>query len=196
MSDGDSKLQVPGSGLWDEARQLLYPAAYRISLPQAALDWEELPAPAPAAAPVAPSPAASAADAEPGAIDRHLAAVATCLWYLKTKFFKRAWDLGDMQDDDPRVRRALSRLNKGIDTLSEAGVSLEDPTNRRYPPGSESLMRPIQTQPTPGLTFERVSETVTPIVYRNDRLIQRGEVFVAVPQQSSEPSHTGGANQF
>jgi len=33
------------------------------------------------------------------------------------------------------------------------------------------------------LTFEKVTETVLPIVYRNDRLIQRAEVFVAVPKQ-------------
>ena len=42
-------------------------------------------------------------------------------------------------------------------------------------------MRPLQFQPTAGLTFEIVSETIVPIIYLDHCLIQRGEVFVSVP---------------
>jgi hypothetical protein len=107
------------------------------------------------------------------------------LWYLKTKHLRQAWDddgTGDnANDDDPRVRRAIGRLNRGIDALKGSGIEIEEPTNKRYPPGGEGMMRPLQFQPTAGLTFETVTETVAPIVYRNGQLIQRGEVFVAVP---------------
>lgn len=47
---------------------------------------------------------------------------------------------------------------------------------------TEGMMRPIQLLPMAGITFEIVSETVAPIVYCNDQLIQRSEVFVAVPK--------------
>ncbi len=116
-----------------------------------------------------------------------IAEIASCLWYLKTKHFKKAWgndatDDGDT-DEDPRVRRAIGRLNRGIDALKDNGIEIDDPTNKRYPPGGEGMMRPLQFQPTAGLTCEMVTETVTPIVYRNGQLVQRGEVFVAVPQE-------------
>jgi hypothetical protein len=112
-----------------------------------------------------------------------IAELANCLWYLKTKYFKRDWDSEDTGDDDPRARRTLGRLNRGIDSLKEGGFEVHDPTDERYPQGGENMMKPIQFQPTAGLTFEKVTETVTPIIYHNDRLIQRGEVFVAVPKQ-------------
>ena len=117
-----------------------------------------------------------------------LAEVATCLWYLKTKHFKRDWDGQDGAEDDPRVRRAVGRLNKGIEALKKAGFDIQDPTNKRYQTGSEGTMRPLQFDPTPGINVPRVTQTVAPIVYLNERLIQRGEVFVAVPQETTGPS--------
>ena len=54
-------------------------------------------------------------------------------------------------------------------------------------------MRPIQFDPTPGLTYQKVTETVAPIIYHQGRIIQRGEVFVAVPQEpSSVPKAESG----
>lgn len=110
-----------------------------------------------------------------------LAEVATCLWYIKTKHFKREWANDDPADDDPRVRRALGRLSKGIDALRKIGVEVEDPTGKRYATGSEASMRPLDFTPTEGLTYERVTEAVVPIVLWSGHAIQRAEVFVAVP---------------
>jgi hypothetical protein len=115
--------------------------------------------------------------------DKLVVEIGTCLWYLKTKYFKRAWDDTDDDGDDPRLRRALSRLNKGMLALKESGIEVHDPVNERYPQGGEGTMRPIQFVPTPGLAFERVSETVSPIIYRQERLIQAGEVYVSVPKE-------------
>jgi len=116
-----------------------------------------------------------------------VAEFATCIWYLKTKHFRREWKSDDNADDDPRVRRALGRINRGIDVLAGCGVEVDDPTNRRYPQGGENMMKPIELQPTAGLTFEKVTETVLPMVYRDDKLVQRGEVFVAVPRETPAP---------
>lgn len=121
-------------------------------------------------------------------IDHMVAEFATCLWYLKTKHFRREWKGDDNNDDDPRARRALGRITRGVDMLSKYGVEIDDPTNRRYPQGGENMMKPIEFQPTDGITFDRVTETVLPIVYHNDCLVQRGEVFVAVPREAPAPS--------
>ncbi len=115
-----------------------------------------------------------------------VAELATCLWYVKTKHFKRAWGDDETADDEPRVRRTLGRLNRAIDALRDAGVEISDPTNERYPPGSENTMRPIQFQPTEGLTYDLVTETVVPIIYVQDHLVQPGEVYVAVPMTDED----------
>jgi hypothetical protein len=82
----------------------------------------------------------------------------------------------------------LGRLNRGLDALKAHDVEIQDPTNKRYQPGSEGTMRPIQFDPTPGLDHQRVAETVVPIIYLKGRIIQRGEVFVAVPVEGPPPA--------
>lgn len=165
--------------LGDSVRQLAYPREWRIEPPTAVSALVEAGEMVGAEAQAEPSEAS----AKSVMADSMVAELATCLWYLKTKHFKREWKSDDTSDDDPRVRRALGRVNRGIDALAKYGVEIDDPTNRRYPQGGENMMKPIEFQPTDGLTFEKVTETVRPIVYRDDRLLQRGEVFVAVPRQ-------------
>lgn len=129
--------------------------------------------------------------------DPHLLAeVATCLWYLKTKFFKRDWENEDNGDDDPRVRRALGRLYRTIDILKKAGLEIDDRTGKRYYSGTESLIKPM-FQPTAGLTYEKVAEMAVPIVHLNGQLIQRGEAFIAVPdsQTGSAANDSSGQEQ-
>lgn len=163
----------------DGLRQLLFPEEFRIGPPRNV---------------VAPEPAAEHEPERPGpneaadsrAHDRVVAELSTCLWYLKTRYFKRAWDDAETNDDEPRTRRALGRLQKTIQVLSKHGIEVLDPTDKRYPPGGEGMMRPIEFLPTPGLTFEVVNETIAPIIFRGDRLIRRGEVFVAVPIEGGE----------
>jgi hypothetical protein len=193
----EAALDVRGNVL-DAIRQWWFPAEFRIAAPalpvEAVEEVEqvvEAPSPAAPSAPVAESPAPAAKPSAPDGAptpDELVAGFANCLWYLKTKHFKRAWEDPETGDDDPRVRRALGRLNKSAELLEQGGVEVHDPTNQRYPAGGEGMMRPIQFLPTAGLTFEMVSETVLPIIYRHDRLIQRGEVFVSVPKEEGSAS--------
>jgi len=118
---------------------------------------------------------------------RTVAEMATCLWYLKTKFFKREWNNDDISHDEPSARRALGRINRGIDALKAANIDVQDPVDKRYPPGSESLMKPSDFLPKEGLTYAKVESTVVPIIFFGDQLIQQGEVFVAVPKSGSAP---------
>ena len=176
------------NSLLDGLRQFVcFPAEFRISEPAGSADLGAADLEAGGGLPnreqgAAPGPAAS---------DDVLAEVATCLWYLKTKFFKREWANEDGSDPDPRVRRALGRMSKALDAIKEAGFEIQDPTNKRYPQGGENLMKPIQFQPTDGLTFDKVIETATPIIYRDGQLIQRGEVFVAVPPSPVTSTEAG-----
>ena len=165
---------LPGNVL-DDLRQLLYPPEWRISMRAIAAQVYTQEGEIPPPVPEAPK------DQPPRDEDNMLAEVATCLWYLKTKHFRRKWNDQDSNDEDPRVRRGLGRLNKGIDALSRGGIEVQDPTDMRYPVGGEALMRPLDFIATEGLTYERVTETVVPIVFTGNRLIQRAEVFVAVP---------------
>ena len=175
------------SSILDAIRQWWYPAEFRIGPPGLPPDALALAKTERRVSPNVEEPEHSTAPSDGPASNQFVAEVATCLWYLKTKHFKRDWEDDGAEDngadDGPRVRRALGRLNRGIDALRENGIEVQDPTNTRYPQGGEGMMRPIQFQPTAGLTVEMVTETVVPIVYRNDQLIQRGEVFVAVPKE-------------
>jgi hypothetical protein len=130
---------------------------------------------------VAPPARPPSKPATPAVPPLALAEVASCLWYLKTRHFKRDWNNEDTTDDDPRTRRTLGRLNKGVDALKKCGIEVEDPTGKRYATGSEAMMKPLDFAQTEGLTYEKVSETVSPLIYWNGRIIQRAEVFVAVP---------------
>jgi len=171
--------------IFDDIRQWRFPPEFRIAYVGAAPSATEAVEVEPPAVRPAQAVEPPAAAGESLASNQLVAEFATSLWYLKTKYFKRAWDDAETGDSDPRTRRALSRLNRSIEALKASGIELHDPTNKRYPTGGEGMMRPIQFLPAAGLTFEVVSETVTPIIYRNERLIQRGEVFVAVPKEKT-----------
>ena len=181
-SNADLPIDLKGS-LLDSLRQLAFPPEFRIAAPQRALDDSES---ADAETVLDRGEAEPKSSERSGLSDELAAEFGTCLWYLKTKFFKLNWANNEGGNDDPRIRRALGRLNKSVQTLKDGGIEVHDPTNERYPEGGEGTMRPIQFVPTPGLTYGKVSETVTPIVYRADRLIQRGEVYVSVPVEDPE----------
>jgi hypothetical protein len=108
------------------------------------------------------------------------AEVANCLWYVKTKHFQCSWNDQELQGDDARMRRTLVRINTCTQALAEAGLELVDPIGKPFPKGAEGLMKARFT-PTAGIVDEFVSETMRPIVYFRRQIVQRGEVFVAVP---------------
>lgn len=172
------------SGILDGVRQWLFPPEFRISRPNLLRSISQPAETSPQPEPIA-QPELNGANEEGGSLSNKLVAdVAVCLWYLKNKHFKKDWK-DPASDADPRVRRALGRLERGIAALREYGVEVHDPTDERYPEGGEAWMKPINFQSTPGLTSAKVAETVVPVVYRDDQLIQRGEVFVEVPEDGA-----------
>ncbi len=168
-------------------RQRAFPHEFRIELPthnpydgQALVRGERSEPPQEDPRPGAPTPQ------ELAGLLPAVAELATCLWYLKTKHFKQEWADIEAHDDDPRVRRSLRQVEKSIDALRASGIEVHDPTGERYPTGGEGMMEPLQFVPTEGLTFDRVSDAVSPIIYFQDRLLQRGKVFVSVPKEPVE----------
>jgi hypothetical protein len=117
--------------------------------------------------------------------------LANCLWYLKTKYFRKKL-LDDSDDEtDPRARHALRRIDRSLKALEAASIRLVDPTGTRYPPGGEGMMSPLQFEPTAGISMDTVSETLRPLVFSGNRLIQRGEVFVSVPLREGDRPDEG-----
>lgn len=119
-------------------------------------------------------------------LDRAIAKVAVCLWDIRRK-------LKDNQavQQDRKLRLLNRRSESAIMALHEMGVVIDDPVGRRYVLGSEGSMKP-HLLPIPGATADQIVETVAPIVYRDDRLIGRGEVFVAVPAPSERQDAIAG----
>ncbi len=162
--------------LISDLRQLQYRPEFRIALPLSALGLSDLDADGHE---MTPDPAQQPSS---GHLDSSIAEVAVCLWDIRRKLEGNA-----TAQQDRKLRLLNRRAENAISSLEQAGVVIDDPIGRRYAPGSEGSMKP-NFQPTPGTTYEKVIETIAPVIYRDDRLIGRGEVFVAVPM-AAEAEH-------
>jgi len=163
-------------------RQLLQPPEFRIPRPRpdAALDdWLEraVAALAPDVPPARGLTDAAHTAAEPeitaGVSGRPLGTLATRLLLLKRLLEREP-------DPSPTVQRAGRHVEAIWDALADAGVEIVDHTDQPYVPGLKLVVH--SWQPTPGLARETIAETTKPSVYLHGRLIQMGEVHVAVPE--------------
>ena len=186
---------------WPSLRQLAYPGAFRIGAvsvrPQLETQLDITQHREVTSAPGAtanlesqPGPATGVADAaqttpDDAVLDKVFADLANALWYLKSKFIRHPWDEAPGSATEPRARRALRQIDRATIALTKVGVSVDDPINRRFPHGSEAMMQPLDYQPRADLHEDTVIETAAPMVFRDDRLVRRGEVFVGVPQDTA-----------
>jgi hypothetical protein len=128
---------------------------------------------------------------------RCLAEIATTLWRLETKM------LDDTGVPLPEFRNLYRHVRSGIDTLQDAGITIQTHRDAPFDPGL--LLTVVAYQPSPGLDRERVLETIRPTLYFADRVIQNGEVIVGTPTGEADPpadgdpadpgDHTAGGNQ-
>ncbi|MFD6138891.1 hypothetical protein [Promicromonospora sp. NPDC060271] len=183
------------------SRQHRFPAEFRIPSPALAPDPAADPArvpgpdlapePAPASGP-ASSPAAAPApdplpDPRPGVLpgdlpgdlpDDVLAGLVTELWRARNKV-----DGPAAEQDPPRAVRWANRyLAAADDRLVRAGIEVEGHDGLRFDVGMD--LRVLAYQDDPDVTEETVVETIRPSVRRAGRVIQEGEVIVAVPERS------------
>ena len=109
---------------------------------------------------------------------RFLADVATGVWRLR----KRMCQPGS---DRPReeMRREFSHLQSVWDALKQNGFLIQEHTDKKFDTGQS--LKVVAFQPTPGLTYEKVIDTIKPSIYYQERRIQMGEVIVGTPESSA-----------
>ncbi|OHB61903.1 MAG: hypothetical protein A2Y76_14985 [Planctomycetes bacterium RBG_13_60_9] len=157
-------------------RQMRFPREFRVAASPWPADLEQLLSRVarPAEAPGQPQGAVSG---EPDA--RLLASIGTGLWRLRRKMEKPGTD-----QPLETMRLPYRHLESVWDVLVQSGTDIQDHTDTPFDPGMS--LKVVAYQPTPGLTRERVIETIKPSIYFKGKRIQMGEVIVGTP----EPSET------
>jgi hypothetical protein len=119
----------------------------------------------------------------PQEVVKSMAAIATNAWRAKTKMVDTL--TGEIREEMKRVGRHIEAIYRN---LADLGVVIRDHTGEPYDEGQP--MKVVASKPTAGLDKKRVSETLIPSIFWNDRLIQNGEIEIAVPMTeeiSSDP---------
>ena len=159
-------------------RQWTQPAPFRIAAPF------DLPTPpgnrSVEAPPAAPPPAHS------GPNTTHyeqalkmLPAVATALWRIRVKL------TAEPAIDLPAPLRLLPRhVESAWDALKAAGLEVQDHVGQRYDPGM--AVNPVTYRPEESVPPNTIVEALKPTVFFCDMLIQRADVILAAPRDSSD----------
>lgn len=78
-----------------------------------------------------------------------------------------------------KIKRGDRHIEAIYRNLEEVGVVIRDHTGDAYDEGQP--MKVIASKPTAGLDKKRVSETLLPSIFWNNRLVQNGEIEIATP---------------
>ncbi|WP_326566096.1 hypothetical protein VSH64_29995 [Amycolatopsis rhabdoformis] len=108
--------------------------------------------------------------AEPALSESDLAAAATAFWRARKKL---------VGVEDRVAKQAGRYLSASQEALDAAGVRIQD--HDGIPFDSGLALEALLFQDEPGLTSERVVETVRPSIYLAGRRIQMGQVIVGCP---------------
>jgi hypothetical protein len=171
-------------------QRLALPSEFRIAAPTVRLAMA-LPEPvgrsdevASSASDDAPLPASAA---EPPLVDESvLPDLCTGLWRLRRRMI-------DPGTDRPleEMRKPFRHLESVWDTLADAGVDIRDHTNEPVPEYGSVGLDVLAYQPMPGISRERVIETVKPSIYVGERLVQMGQVIIGTPEKTSDATVEG-----
>lgn len=103
-----------------------------------------------------------------------MAAIATNAWKARSKMLDA--ESGEPRDEMKRVYRHVEAI---LETFQEMGIEIKDHTNQAFDYGLQ--LKVVTTQPTAGITKERVLETVKPTIRWQNQIIQMGEVVIETP---------------
>jgi hypothetical protein len=112
--------------------------------------------------------------AVPENVIKAMAVIATNAWKAKARMLDPA--SGEVRDDMKRVYRHIEAI---FQAFGDMGLEIKDHTGDPFDYGLP--LHVVTTQPTPGLTTERVLETIKPTIYWQRQVLQRGEVVIATP---------------
>ena len=104
-----------------------------------------------------------------------LVSIATNVWRAKIKMVDAT--TGEVREEMKRVDRHIEAIYRN---LAEVGIVIRDHTGDAYDEGQP--MKVVASKPTPGLDKKRVSETLLPSIFWDNRLIQNGEIEIATPR--------------
>lgn len=105
---------------------------------------------------------------------KKIAEVCTNLWRLR-----KGIDAND-GGNAASMRRMERYLDSVWQNLMELGYVIVDHTGEPYREGM--VLSVLTYEPTPGITTEKVIETIKPSIFYRDLQIQIGEVIVGVPE--------------
>jgi hypothetical protein len=106
-----------------------------------------------------------------------LVSLATRLWRLRRNMVKPGTD-----EPLEGIGRAYRHLESALEILSDAGLEVQDHTNERVPDHGIYGVKQLAFEPTAGLRFDTVIETVKPTIYYKGQQVQMGEVIVGTPE--------------
>ena len=119
----------------------------------------------------------------PPACLKALISIATNAWRAKIKMVDAT--TGEVREEMKRVDRHIEAIYRN---LAEVGIVIRDHTGDVYDEGQP--MKVIASKPTPRLDKKRVSETLLPSIFWNNRLIQNGEIEIATPITPNTPAES------
>ena len=104
-----------------------------------------------------------------------LASIATYTWKAKS----RLENAGGVEQSEvlKRVSGDIGRIWKVL--VYDLGLEIKGHTGDFFDYGLP--LKVVTTQPTAGITKERVIETIKPTIYWRNKIIQMGEVVIATP---------------
>ena len=115
----------------------------------------------------------------PENVAKGIVTVATNAWKAQNKMVDAA--SGEIREDMKRVHRHVQAI---LQALQDMGLEIKDHTGDPFDYGLPLTV--VTTQPTPGITKERVTETIKPTIYWQNQVLQRGEVVIATPASPTE----------
>ena len=116
----------------------------------------------------------------PPNVIKAMADIATNAWRAKEKMTDAA--TGEVKEDMKRAHRHIEAIYRN---LAEVDIEIRDHTGDVYDEGQP--MKVIASKPKPDLDRKRVSETLLPTVFWQNRLIQNGEIEIATPLTPTQP---------
>jgi hypothetical protein len=103
-----------------------------------------------------------------------VAEVATHAWKAQTKMTEP-----ETKEAKAEYKNLYRHVEGILEGLKDMGVEIQDHTGTAFNYGLP--LKVVTTQPTQGLTKERVIETFKPTIYWHGQIIQMGEVVIATP---------------
>ena len=88
---------------------------------------------------------------------------------------------GEPREENKRVFRHIEAIER---SLAEMGFEIKDHTNDTYDQGQ--ALKVVATETQIGISRPRVKETLLPTIFFESRIVQHGEVVVAVPNTEGQ----------